>query len=98
MTCLTVLAVHQRIGEAANVTRSHPCLGIHQDSGIQTYIVLVFLNELLLPSVLQVVLEHCTERAVVPCICETAIDLTTGINEASALAECNDFVKCLFCV
>ena len=98
VTGLAVLAVHQRVGESAYVAGSHPCLRVHQDSGVQSYIVLVLLNELLAPRVLDVGLELNAEGAVVPCVSESAVDLTAGVNEASALAEGNDFVEGLFCV
>ena len=64
------------------MTGSYPCLGIHEDSGVKTYIVLVLLNELLQPCVLDVVLELNAERAVVPCICQTAVNFRAGINIA----------------
>ena len=80
------------------MTGSHPCLRVHQDSGVQSYIVLVLLNELLAPRVLDVGLELNAEGTVVPCVSESAVDLTAGVNEASAFAEGNDFVEGLFCV
>ena len=57
MTGLTFLTVHQRVREAAEMTGSNPCLGIHEDSGIKTDIVLVFLDEFFKPGGFDVILE-----------------------------------------
>ena len=96
VSCLTLLAVHKRIGETAEVTRCHPCLRVHKDSGIKTYVVLVLLNEFLSPRCFDVCFQLNAERTVVPCICKTAVDLAARINEASAFAKCDYFVHCLF--
>ena len=53
---LAVTAVHKWVGEAADMTCSHPDLWIHKDSGVKTDIVWGLLNELLEPSLLDVVL------------------------------------------
>ena len=45
-------AVHQRIGEAAQVSGGHPGLGIHQNGGVQSDVVGILLNELLPPGLL----------------------------------------------
>ena len=75
---------------------SHPGLGIHQDGGVKTHVVAVFLNELLPPCALDVVLQLSAEGAVVPGVGETAVDLTAGEEEAAVLAQGNDFVHCFF--
>ena len=96
VTGLALLAVHEGVGEAANVTRCDPCLRIHQDRRVKTDVVLVLLNELLEPRCLDVVLECHTQRAVVPGIGKAAVNLGAGIDKASALAESYDFFHRLF--
>ena len=51
VTSLTALAVHKRVGEAANVTGSYPSLRVHDDSRVKTYVISGLLNELLPPSI-----------------------------------------------
>ena len=89
------LAVHEGVGEAAQVARSNPGLGIHDDGGIQAYVVLALLNEFLPPSALDVVLELNAEGAVVPGVGETAVDLRAGEDEAAVFAKRDDFVHSL---
>ncbi len=79
VTSLALLAVHERIREAADMTGSHPCLGIHENSGVKTNVVLVLLNELLQPCVLDVVLQQNAQRTVIPCICKASVDLGAGV-------------------
>ena len=38
-TLFTALTVHQRIREAAQMSGSYPCLRIHQDRAVNTYVV-----------------------------------------------------------
>ena len=96
VTGMTVLAVHQRVREAADMAGSNPSHRVHQDSGIQTDIVRGLLYELLSPSVLDVILEFDTKRTVIPGVSKTAVDLGAAVNEAAALAQGNDLVHCLF--
>ncbi len=77
---------------------SHPGLGIHENSGVKANVVLVLLNELFQPGVLDVVLQQNTKRAVVPCISKTAVDLRAGVNEALRLTQINDLVHYFFIV
>ena len=97
VTGLALLAVHERVGEAADVTGSHPCLGVHKDSGVKTYVVGALLNELLLPSSFDIVLQLNAEGTVVPCVGEAAVDFTSGIYKASAFTERYDLVHSFFC-
>ena len=69
LTAAAALAVHQRIGEGAYVTGGDPGLGVHDNGGIQTHVVVGFLHELLQPCLLDVVLKLNTQRAVVPGVC-----------------------------
>ena len=95
---LTLLTVHQRIGEAAQMAGSHPGLGIHQDGGIQAHVIGVLLNELLPPGLLDVVLQLHTQRAVVPGVGQAAVDLAAGEDKAAALTQGNDLFHGLFAV
>ena len=48
-TLFTALAVHQRIREAAQMSGCHPCLGVHEDRTVYTYVVRALLNKFLPP-------------------------------------------------
>ena len=93
---LTLLTVHQRIGEAAQMAGGHPGLGVHQDGGVQTHVVGVLLDELLPPGLLDVVLQLHTQGAVVPGVGQAAVDLGAGEDEAAALAQGDDLLHGLF--
>ena len=97
-TLLALTAIHKRIGEAAEVTRCDPGLRIHQDSGIESDVIGIFLDELLPPSTLDVVLQLGTERAVVPSVSQTAVDLAARVNKSAALGEVDDSLHFLFVV
>ena len=95
---VTLAAVHQGIGEAAEVTAGHPGLGVHEDGGVQTHVIGVLLNEFLPPGVLDILLQLRTKRAVVPGVGKAAVDLAAGEHEAPVFAQGNDFVHGLFSV
>ena len=96
MARLARLAVHQRVGEAADMAGSDPNLGVHDDCAVEADIVLALLHKALPPRALDVVFELNAERAVIPRVCKTAIDLGTGVYKAAVFAECNDLVHCFF--
>ena len=98
VTCLTALAVQQRIGKASHMAGGDPGLGIHDDSGIQADIQAVFLNELFQPCLLHVVLELNTQGAVVPAVGQAAVDLTACIHKAAILTQGHNAVEILFAV
>ena len=93
---LALLAVHQGVGEAAHVAGGHPNLRIHQDSGVQTHVIGVLLDELLPPGLLHVVLQLHAQGAVVPGVGQTAVDLAAGEDEAAALTQGDDLFHGLF--
>ena len=93
---LALLAVHERIGEAAQMAGGHPGLGVHEDGGVQTHVIGVLLNELLPPGLLHVVLQLHAQRTVVPGVGEAAVDLAAGEDEATALAQGHDLLHGLF--
>ena len=92
------LAVHQRIGEVAHMTGGDPGLGVHQDGGVQTHVVIGLLYELFQPRLLDVIFELHTQRAVVPGVGKAAVDLGAGIDEAPVLAEVYNHVQGFFTV
>ncbi len=98
LTAAAALAVHQRIGEGAHVAGGDPGLGIHDDGGIQAHVVVRFLDELLQPGLLDVVLELHTQRAVVPGVGQAAVNFRAGIYITSVLAEIYDHFQSLFAV
>ena len=90
------LAVHQRVGESAQVTGCLPRLGVHDDGAVQTHVIRGFLHELLPPCFFDVVLELHAQRTVVPAVCQTAVNLGTGKDEAAVFAQGYDFFHCFF--
>ena len=92
---LAGLAVHERVREAAQMTGSHPCLRIHDDGSVQSHIIRGFLHELLPPGTLDVVLQLYTQRAVVPGVCQTAVNFRTRVYKAAGLTEVYDFIHAL---
>ena len=93
---LALLAVHQRVGEAAHMAGGHPDLGVHEDGGVQAHVVGVLLDELLPPGLFHVVLQLHAQGAVIPGISQAAIDLAACENEAAAFAQGHDFLHGLF--
>ena len=77
------LAVHQRIGKAAEMAGSHPGLWIHQDCAVKAHVVGTFLDKFLPPGFLDIVLEFNSQGAVIPCVRETAVDFGARENESS---------------
>src|SRR5699024_1735364 len=91
-----VFAVHQRVGEAADMAGSNPDLWVHQDSAVQTDVIWILLNKAFPPGAFDVVFELYAQRTVVPCLGKTAVDFRAGIHKASAFAESNNFFHCFF--
>ena len=95
-TRLAFLAVHQRVGKTAHMTRSHPGLRVHEYRRVQPDVVRAFLDELLPPRLLHIVLELDTQRAVVPCVGESAVNIRSGKHISSVFAERDDALHRLF--
>ena len=91
-------AIHKRICKSRKVTRCYPSLRIHKNSGIKTYVVLIFLNEFFPPSLFYVVLKLYAKRAVIPSISKSSIYFRAGKYKSSCFTKSDDFVHCLFCV
>ena len=93
---VAALAVDQRIVEGRHVAGGHPDLRVHEDGGVETHVVGVFLHKLLPPRALDVVLQLHAERAVVPGVCKAAVDLGARVNKAPSLAQRHDLVHGFF--
>ena len=95
VTRFALAAVHERIGESAEVTGGDPCLRVHEDRAVQTDIVRIGLHEEMPPCLFDVVFELNAERAVVPCICEAAVDLGACVHKAAPLTESDELIHLL---
>ena len=93
---LALLAVHQRIAEAAQMAGGHPGLGVHQNGAVLSHIVGVLLHELLPPCLLDIVLQLHAQRAVVPGVGQTAVNLAAGEDEAAVFTQGDDFFHGFF--
>ena len=93
---VALAAVHQRVGEAAQMAGGDPGLRVHQDRGVEADVVAVLLNELLPPGALDVVFQLHAQRAVVPGVGEAAVDLGAGEDEAAVFAQRDDLVHGFF--
>ena len=91
---LALLAVEQGIGEAGYMTARFPNPGMHEDIGVDFKAVMTLLNEALAPGLLDVVLEPCAKRAVIPCVGETAVDFRPSENVAPVFTQSYDFIHC----
>ena len=96
VTALAGTAVQQRVGEAGHMAGGDPDLGIHQDGGVQAHIIGAFLDKLLHPGLLDVVLELNAQGAVVPAVGQAAVDLAAGVDKPAVFAEVDDHVKRFF--
>ena len=95
-TLLTSLTIHQRIRESTEMTGSYPGLGIHQNCTVNAYVVRALLNEFLPPSTLYVVLQLNAKIAVIPGICQSAVDLRSRIYKSTVLRQCYNLFHCFF--
>ena len=95
-TLVTLFTIHQRIRKSTEMSGSNPCLRVHKNRAVNTDVVWILLNKLLPPCTLYVVLQFNTEITVIPCICQSTVDLRSRINKSSCLCHLHDFVHCLF--
>ena len=95
-TLLAGLTVHQRIRETAQMSGSYPGLGVHEDCAVHTYIVWALLHEFLPPCFLYVVFQLYAKVAVIPGVCQAAVNLRARINESSGFCQRHNFLHCLF--
>ena len=95
-TLVTLLAVHERVGETADVTRGDPGLRVHEDGGIKADVIFILLHELTPPGGLYVVFELDAQRAELTGVGQTAVDLTAGEDKAATFAQGNDLFHSFF--
>ena len=93
-----LLAVKKRIGEGRNMAACLPNSGVHQNIGVNLIAVFTLLNKAFAPCIFYIVFKPCAERAVVPCIGKTAVNIAAGEDKASALTKRYNFFHCFFCV
>ena len=92
----TLLTVHQRVRESSQMSAGNPCLGIHQNSTVNAYVVGALHDELLPPGFLYIIFQFHTQVAIIPGIGQAAVNLRTWIHKAPVLGQCHDFLHCLF--
>ncbi|MPM19201.1 hypothetical protein SDC9_65619 [bioreactor metagenome] len=95
-TGAATLAVHQRVGKAAHMAAGDPGFRVHEDRRVHTDVIGRFLHELAPPCALDVVFEFHAQRAVIPGVRETAVDLAAGVNKTAPLAQGDDLIHCKF--
>ena len=95
---VALAAVHQGVGEAGQMARGHPGLGVHQNGGVQTHVVGVLLDKFLPPGPFDVVFQLRAQGAVVPGVGQAAVDLGPGEDKAPALAQGDDLFHGFFTV
>ena len=95
-TLMTLPAIHERIGEAAQMAACYPGLRIHQNSAVHAHIIRILLYEFLPPGLFHIVFQLHTQIAVIPGVCQAPIDLRAGIHEPSGLCQRYDLFHCLF--
>ena len=95
-TLMTLFTVHQRIGKTAQMTGGHPCLRVHQDRAVHTYIVGAFHNKLFPPGLFHIILQLHAKVAVIPGVGKSAVNFRTRIYESSGFGKCYDFFHGLF--
>ena len=93
---MALFAVHQRIRKSAKMSGSYPCLWIHQNRTVNTYIVRAFLNEFLPPCSFYIIFQFHTKISIIPCICKSTVNLRSRIYESSGFCQCYNFFHCLF--
>ena len=75
------------------MTACFPHSRIHKNRSIQTDHVRPLVDEGLPPEFLDTILQLHAERAVIPCIRESAVDLRTGENKTATLTERNELIE-----
>ena len=87
---LASLAVHEGIGEAAEVPRSLPRAGVHEDCAVYARVVGVFLHEFFPPRLFDVVFELYAQRTVVPRVREPAVNFTAREDKPAVFTKGNE--------
>lgn len=95
-TLMTFLTVHKRIRKASEMAAGHPCLGIHQNSTVNTYVIGIGGDKFLPPCFLYVILKFHTQIAIIPGICQTSVNFRPGVYKASRFGQGHNFFHSLF--
>ena len=95
-TLVALFTVHKRIRKSAKMSGSDPCLRVHKDRTVNTYIVRRLLNEFLPPCTFYVIFKLYTEISIIPRVCQAAVDLGTRVNKSSGFCKSYDLFHCLF--
>lgn len=69
-----IFTVHQRVRKTAQMTGSHPCLRIHQNSTVHPYIVWAFHDEFFPPGFFYIVFQLHAKVAVIPGVGKSAVN------------------------
>ena len=88
---LAGFAIHEGIGEAAEVARRFPGAGVHENGAVHARVVGIFLHKLFPPRLFDVVFQLHAQRAVIPCIGETAVNFAARKDKAPVFAKGNKF-------
>lgn len=96
VTGLAGLAVHEGVGEAADMARRLPDGGIHQNGAVDADIIRAFGDELFPPCRLDIVFERNAERTVVPGVGEPPVDFAAGEDEAAVFGKRDKLVHSEF--
>ena len=86
-TLVTLFTIHQRITESSEMSTCDPCLWVHKDRTVHTYIERRFLNEFLPPCFFYIVFQFYSEITIIPCIRKPAIDLRSRIYKSSCFRQ-----------
>ena len=93
---MALFAVHERIGEGTEMSGSDPCLRVHKNRAVKTYIIRILLDKFLPPGFLDIVLKLNAQIAVVPGIRQTAVNFGAREDKSSGFCQCYNFIHCLF--
>ena len=95
---MALAAVHQRVGEAAEVAGSDPRLRVHEDRAVEADVIRVLLHELLPPGALDVVFHLDAEGAVVPGVGKAAVNFGASEHEAAVFAQSDELFHGFFSI
>ena len=95
---MALAAVHQRVGEAAEMAGSDPRLRVHEDRAVEADVIRVLLHELLPPGALDVVFHLDAEGAVVPGVGKAAVNFGASEHEAAVFAQSDELFHGFFSI
>ena len=95
-TLMTLLTVHQRIGESSQMAGRHPGLRVHQNRAVHAHIVGRLLDKFLPPGFFYVIFQLHTQISIIPGIGKASVNLGTGIYKSSGLGQSHNLFHRLF--